>query len=151
MKRTTGKDKLCINLLFSVLSALYLLSTWSSLGEESKGEELWVLGRKEQTDISTKTFPSTQYVYSAIFCLRVMCIVFMLAMFVYLDEQVASTTELDQEPENQASKHHLDNAPHTSYSCICSILNLNNENKHYKNNILALLPSILIINCPNKV
>lgn len=45
-------------------------------------------------------------------------------MLVYLDEQVASKTELDQEPENDAGKHHLENVPDTSYSCVRSILNL---------------------------
>lgn len=53
-----------------------------------------------------------------------MYIVFMYAVFVYLDEQVASKTELDQEPEHHASKHQLNDVPDASYSCICSILNL---------------------------
>lgn len=53
-----------------------------------------------------------------------MCFVLMSAVFVYLDEQVASKTELDQEQEHNAGKHQLDDVPDTSYSCICSILNL---------------------------
>ena len=44
--------------------------------------------------------------------------------FVYLDEQVASKAELDQEPEHQASKHQLDYVANASDSCIRSILNL---------------------------
>lgn len=47
-----------------------------------------------------------------------------LISFIYLDEQVASKTELYQEPEHHASKYHLDDTPNSSYSSIGSILHL---------------------------
>lgn len=46
------------------------------------------------------------------------------AVFAYLDQQIASKTELDKEPEQHASKHQLNDVPNASHSCICSILNL---------------------------
>lgn len=45
-------------------------------------------------------------------------------MFVYLEEQFASKTELDKEPENQAPKQQLQNVANSSDSHIRSILNL---------------------------
>lgn len=45
-------------------------------------------------------------------------------VFVYLDEQVASETELDEEPEEHASKHHFQHVAKAPYSCVSSILNL---------------------------
>lgn len=42
----------------------------------------------------------------------------------YFDEQIPSKTELDQEQEHHASKQHFDDVSDTSYSCICSILDL---------------------------
>lgn len=45
-------------------------------------------------------------------------------VFVYLDEQVASETELDEEPEEHASKHHFQHVAKASYPCVSSILNL---------------------------
>lgn len=45
-------------------------------------------------------------------------------IWVYLNEQVTSKTELDQKPEHHACKHQLDDVPDASDSCISSILNL---------------------------
>lgn len=52
-----------------------------------------------------------------------MCIV-LRRIWVYLNEQVTSKTELDQKPENHACKHQLDDVSDASDSCISSILNL---------------------------
>lgn len=46
-------------------------------------------------------------------------------IWVYLNEQVTSKTELDQKPEHHACEHQFNDAPNASDSCVSSILNLN--------------------------
>lgn len=43
---------------------------------------------------------------------------------VYLDEQFASETELDEEPEEHASKHHFQHVAKAPDPCVSSVLNL---------------------------
>lgn len=53
-----------------LLAALYLLPTWSSLGEDSKGEELWVLRRYKQqiNSMCTLTSKNRSNKYSVVKC-----------------------------------------------------------------------------------
>lgn len=67
---------------------IYLLPGWSGLGEDSKRENLWVLRPwVQKTDVKQKV-----HVVSFVKCDKRIVHV---SGFIYLDEQVASETELD--------------------------------------------------------
>lgn len=107
------------------MNAPHLFLGGSCFGEESKGKELGILGKRGK-NVSTTTLLRTRfvYVYWPITVTWDSVLSYCCFFLLYLYEQRTSETELDKEPEEHASKHDFQDVAEAPNPCIGSILNL---------------------------